>query len=109
MKKLLIHCDNTSFNRDEFFPISESFRFDVDFDKDVDLYIDEQLKNEADVGLRKKIEKSDILYIKASLSKNYLEYLGLRLAYHIRLTKSLGEKANIPIVIIGKTTLVLLL
>jgi CheY-like chemotaxis protein len=37
-----------------------------------------------------------------SLSKNYLEYLGLRLAYHIRLTKSLGHKANIPIVIIAE-------
>lgn len=105
MKKLLIHSDNTSFNRDEIFPTPESFRFDVDFDKDVDLYINEKLHDEAEGGLRKKIEKSDILFIKVALSENYLEYLGLRLAYHIRLTKCLGKKAYLPIVFIAEESI----
>ncbi len=100
MKKLLVHSDNTSFNKDIFFPVSESFRFDLDFDKDIDLYITESLDEEHDVGLKKKIERSDIVFIKAALSQNYLEYLGLRLAYHIRMSKGLGEKAKIPIIII---------
>jgi DNA-binding NarL/FixJ family response regulator len=99
MKKLLIHSNNTSFNNIELFPTSEQFVFDVDFDKDVDFYINDILS----VGnLKQKLEDCDIVFIKVSLSKNYLEYLGLRLAYHIRLTKSLGEKANIPIVIIAE-------
>ena len=39
MKKLLIHHNNTSLNREPFFSASEEFVFDVDFDKDVDHYI----------------------------------------------------------------------
>lgn len=100
MKKLLIHSNNTSFNNTELFPLAEQFVFDVDFDKDVDLYIHEQLT----IGPnRDKILASDVLFIKVSLSKNnYLEYIGLRLSYHIRLTKNLGDKANIPIIIIAE-------
>lgn len=99
MKKLLIHSNNTSFNNTELFPLAEQFVFDVDFDKDVDFYINENL---TDGGLNQKLEKCDIVFIKVSLSKNYLEYLGLRLAYHIRLTKSLGTKAYMPIVLIAE-------
>jgi len=99
MKKLLIHSNNTSFNNTELFPLAEQFVFDVDFEKDVDFYINEKL---SDSELKRKLEKSDIVFIKVSLSKNYLEYLGLRLAYHIRLTKSLGTKAYMPIVFIAE-------
>ena len=99
MKKLLIHSNNTSYSNTELFQVSEQFVFDVDFDKDVDLYINDNL---TDGNLKQKLENCDIVFIKVSLSKNYLEYLGLRLVYHIRLTKSLGEKANIPIVIIAE-------
>lgn len=99
MKKLLIHSNNTSFNNTELFPLAEQFVFDVDFDKDVDFYINENL---TDGGLKHKLEKCDIVFIKVSLSKNYLEYLGLRLAYHIRLTKSLGTKAYMSIVLIAE-------
>lgn len=99
MKKLLIHSNNTSFNNTELFPLAEQFVFDVDFDKDLDFYINENL---TDGGLKQKLEKCDIVFIKVSLSKNYLEYLGLRLAYHIRLTKSLGTKAYMPIVLIAE-------
>lgn len=102
MKKLLIHSNNTSFNRTEIFSISEQFVFDVDFDKDVDFYIDNNLKSG---DLKEKLENIDIVFIKVSLSQNYLEYIGLRLAYHIRLTKSLGEKANIPIIFIAEESL----
>lgn len=99
MKKLLIHSNNTSFSNTELFQLSEQFVFDVDFDKDVDFYINDNL---TEGNLKQKLENCDIVFIKVSLSKNYLEYLGLRLAYHIRLTKSLGQKANIPIVIIAE-------
>lgn len=99
MKKLLIHSNNTSFNNTELFPLAEQFVFDVDFDKDVDFYINENL---TDGGLKQKLEKCDIVFIKVSLSKNYLEYLGLRLAYHIRLTKRIGTKAYMPIVFIAE-------
>ena len=99
MNKLLIHSNNTSFNRTELFSISEQFVFDVDFDKDVDFYIDEKL---ADGELKRKIEDADIVFIKVSLSQNYLEYFGIRLAYHIRLTKSLHIKAYIPVVFIAE-------
>ena len=99
MKKLLIHSNNTSFSNTELFKLSEQFVFDVDFDKDVDFYINDNL---TEGNLKQKIENCDLVFIKVSLSKNYLEYLGLRLAYHIRLTKCLGEKANIPIVIVAE-------
>jgi len=99
MNKLLVHSNNTSFNRTELFSISEQFVFDVDFDKDIDFYIDDNLTNG---DLKQKLEKIDLIFIKVSLSQNYLEYLGLRLAYHIRLTKSLGVKSNIPIVFIAE-------
>ena len=99
MKKLLIHSNNTSFNNTELFPLAEQFVFDVDFDKDVDFYINENL---TDGGLKQKLEKCDIVFIKVSLSKNYLEYLGLRLAYHIRLTNNIGTKAYMPIVFIAE-------
>jgi len=99
MKKLLIHSNNTSFSNIKLFQLSEQFVFDVDFDKDVDYYINDNLT--AGI-LKQKLEDCDLVFIKVALSKNYLEYLGLRLAYHIRLTKTLGEKCNIPIVIIAE-------
>lgn len=105
MKKLLIHSNNTSFNRTEIFSISEQFVFDVDLDKDVDFYIDEKL---TDSELKTQILNADIIFIKVSLSQNYLEFLGIRLAYHIRLTKSLGSKAYTPIVFIAEESFQLL-
>lgn len=102
MNKLLIHSNNTAFNKTNFFLISEQFVFDVDFDKDVDFYIDENITGG---DLKRKLDTADIVFIKVSLSQNYLEYLGIRLAYHIRLTKSLGEKANIPIVFVSEESL----
>lgn len=99
MKKLLIHHNNTSLNREPFFSASEEFVFDVDFDKDVDHYIDEKLQ---DSTLTEQIKKAEIIFIKIALSQNYLEYLGLRVAGHIRLTQALGEKSKTPIVLVGE-------
>ncbi len=44
------------------------------------------------------------LYIKDTLSSNYLELHGIILAYHIRLSKELKEKRFVPIVILSDTT-----
>lgn len=101
MKKLLIHANNTSLNTQDFFSIAEEFVFDVDLDKDVDEYIDGKLR---DPVIIKKIVEADLLFIKLSLSNSYLEFLGLRLANHIRLTESLGEKSLIPIIFVGEET-----
>lgn len=101
MKKLLIHNNNTSLNTEELFSINEQFVFDVDFDKSLDMYINEKLNGE----LGDLLKQSDIVYIKVALSDNYLEYLGLRLIYHIRLTESLGDKKYIPIVLITDESL----
>lgn len=98
MKKLLIHSNNTSLNTEGLFSYDEQFGFDIDFGKNVDEYIDEKIHGE----LGKKLSKTDIVFIKIALTKNYLEYLGIRLAYHIRLTESLGEKRYIPIVFIAQ-------
>jgi CheY-like chemotaxis protein len=43
----------------------------------------------------------DIIYIKDSLSDNYMEFQGLLLAHHIRLSPELKEKRYLPIVIIS--------
>ncbi len=43
----------------------------------------------------------DIIFIKDNLSDNYLELYGLRVAYHIRLSKLLEEKSRCPIVVIS--------
>ncbi|WP_064968101.1 response regulator transcription factor [Tenacibaculum ovolyticum] len=102
MNKLLIHANNTSFSNEYFFRISEQFLFDIDLDKDVDSYIDEKLNLGDPESLKSKLLKTDVVFIKIALSQNYLEYLGIRLAYHIRLTKSLENKRNIPIVFIAE-------
>ena len=49
-------------------------------------------------------EKFDILIIPFSLSENYLEFVGLELAYHIRLTKELEDLRFVPIIFFGEET-----
>lgn len=99
MKKLLIHNQDTVISDNHIFKIEEQFVFQIDDDfSDVDYYITYIL----DGVLKEFILVSDILFIRLSLSVNYLEYLGIRLAYHIRLTKGLEEKRFIPIVLVGE-------
>ena len=103
MKKLIIHNNNTFLSDPIYFQIDDQFVFEFDKDNsEIDKIIHQQITGGE---LNNKILKSDILFIKISLSKNYLEYLGLRLAYHIRLTTDLGEKSRVPIVFIAEESL----
>ncbi len=43
----------------------------------------------------------EIIYIKDTLSSNYLEFYGLIMAYHVRLSIELGDKRFVPIVILS--------
>lgn len=88
-KSVLIHHNNT--------PLLESFSILIIFEmsgNDIDTYI-------SDIII-KELKKNDfnIVYIKDSLSSNYLDFYGLRVAYHIRLSQELGVKRYVPIVIL---------
>ena len=87
-KSLVIHHDNIcSF---ELFEDIEKFNANEDIDK----YISEMI-----IDLTEK--DFEVVFIKDNLSSNYLELLGIRVAYHIRLSSKLGNKRFIPIVIIS--------
>lgn len=96
-KSILIHNKNTPNTLQEKFNQENIIAFDYsnsDY-KSIDEYISkvviENIKN----------NKTDLIYIKDSLSSNYLELYGLRVAYHIRLSQELGDKRFIPIVILS--------
>lgn len=63
---------------------------------DIDTYISTKIIPELASTAFEKI------FIKDNLSSNYLELYGLRVAYHIRLSQSLGEKRFVPIVMISE-------
>ena len=87
-KSLVIHHNNIcSF---KLFDEIEKFNASEDIDK----YISEMI-----IDLKEK--DFEVLFIKDNLSSNYLELLGLRVAYHIRLSSELGNKRFIPIVIVS--------
>ncbi|MAD41904.1 MAG: hypothetical protein CL623_05880 [Arcobacter sp.] len=88
MTNVIIHKDNISFFED----FEDEIYFD-NYDKsDIDRYISQEI-------LPDLLEiKPDVIYIKDNLSLNYLELLGLRVAYHIRLTENLKY---LPIVVIS--------
>jgi hypothetical protein len=99
MNKLLIHSNNTAFSETDIFLLGEQFVFSIPFDvDDIDFYISNELESGT---LREKLCKTDICFIKVALSENYLEYVGIRVAYHIRLTSSLKEKSKIPLVLLA--------
>lgn len=87
-KSILIHHDNVI---DVDFTSDIKFSTDQDIDKYVSNYIIKELGN----------NEFDTIFIKDNLSSNYLELYGLRVAYHIRLSKELGDKRFCPIVIIS--------
>ncbi|PWN59762.1 response regulator [Chryseobacterium viscerum] len=100
MNKLIIHSQNTALNSEEYFNQDEQFVFNIDSDiTDVDFYIHDQIINK-DLG--NKINGSNIIFIKVGLTENFMEYYGIRLACHIRMTLSLKEKSYIPIVLISQ-------
>jgi len=88
-KTLLIHHGNVPS-----VDTTHSIKFDVS-SADVDSYI-------STVILPKIKEcEFDVIFIKDSLSENYLELYGLRVAYHIRLSVELDKKRFVPIVILS--------
>ncbi|MFA9192905.1 hypothetical protein AAGV33_00700 [Flavobacterium sp. FBOR7N2.3] len=100
MNKLIVHSQNTALNTEEYFKFDEQFVFNIDSDiSDVDFYIHDQIVNKE---LGQKINQSDIIFIKVGLTQNFMEYYGIRLACHIRMTNNLKGKSNIPIVLISQ-------
>ena len=92
-KSLAIHHDNIIFDlfdNDIYFDFSS-----VDGGETVDSYISREIIYEI------KEQDFDIIFIKDNLSSNYLELLGLRVAYHIRLSSELGDKKFLPIIILS--------
>ncbi len=90
MKTLLIHNDNVA--QKEHYTHSKKFSV---VSSDIDAYISSDI-----IVSMQKIEY-DIVYIKDNLSDNYIDLLGLRVAYHIRLSQELGDKRYLPIVILS--------
>lgn len=93
---LLIHSDDTPFS--ELIEDTILFRPTLDdlSESDIDAYISTEIIPE--------INKYDfdIIYLKDSLSSNYLDFYGLTLAYHIRLSiDTLKDKSYVPIVILS--------
>jgi CheY-like chemotaxis protein len=88
---LLIHHDNL-ISLDDF---DSDIYFDIN-DSDVDSYISREIIPEIVKSPCKRV------YIKDNLSDNYMELLGLRVAYHIRLSEELEDKRYIPIIIISE-------
>lgn len=93
---LLIHYDNT--------PLLEAFSDSIKFNPSTDDLND----NDIDTFISKQIipqlqERSfDILCIKDTLSENYIDFYGLILAYHVRLSRDLlKEKSLVPIIILS--------
>jgi len=84
--KIIIHNDNV-----------KTPCFDYEIKADIKENIDNSLNE-----IIKKIERFDnleIIFIKDNLSKNHLEFLGIRLAFHIRFSEKFR---NLPIVIISE-------
>jgi len=98
-KVLLVHNDNTPLKKH----LSNSslilFSPSIDDlnDSDIDTYISKEIIPQL------KEEEFDLLVIKDSLSENYIDFYGLVLAYHIRLSvKELPIKCLVPIVILSE-------
>ncbi len=86
---LLIHNNNLA----DIALFENRIRFTTN--QDIDKYISDYIIKEL------ASKKFETLFIKDNLSSNYLELYGLRVAYHIRLSKELEDKRFIPIVIIS--------
>lgn len=93
---LLIHYDNT--------PLLEKFSNSIKFNPSTD----ELKSSDIDTFISKKIipqiqnKRFSIICIKDTLSENYIDFYGLILAHHIRLsTELLNEKSLAPIIILS--------
>jgi len=92
-KNILVHNNNIV----DLHQFSNRIKFTPDV-SDIDDYISKSI-----IWELRKIE-FDVIYIKDNLSSNYLDLYGIRLAYHIRLTKELERKKYIPIIILSDFT-----
>ncbi len=89
-RSLIIHHDNVIFDL-----FDNDIYFEYDTDETVDSYITKEI-------IAELIEYDfDIIFIKDNLSNNYLELLGLQVAYHMRLSIELEDKRYVPIVILS--------
>ena len=89
-KSILIHNNNLTLTLFEF-ENRIKFNEEDNIDEYISLKIIPLLKN----------KDFNLIFIKDNLSENYLELLGLRVAYHIRLSTELKDKRFLPIVIIS--------
>jgi len=96
MNILLIHSDNTSLTEHSFLDQHQEY-FSVPQNKEVDQHISEFIQTDI------KPNEPDALFIKYALTDNYIAFIGLRLAYHIRLGED-EELAKKPIVFVGEET-----
>lgn len=99
MNLLLIHSENTFIKDKIAFSNNVLFSSDNRREQDIDYLIHQFIFDKI-----YKLENIDCIFIPFSLSENYLEFLGLRLAYHLRLTFELNEKSKCPIVLFGELT-----
>ena len=92
MRPLLIHNDNSYlmrvFHEKSWF--IEKFNLSEKYDVDLQLtsFINDRISN----------KEITAIFIKVTLSENYLEFLGLRLGLHIRLSLNLPNINKLPII-----------
>lgn len=100
MKPILIHNENT-YLLNNFY---EKSWFVEKFTPNAKSDIDAQLT----VFINEKIQKKAIsaIFIKATLSINYLEFIGIRLGIHLRLSSKNPELQLLPIIILCDDSLV---
>ena len=99
-KSLLIHNNNSPIKN----KVTEKLLFNLETygssvmrnDFNIDSYISKTI-----IPQIKEID-FDVLYIKDSLSSNYMDFYGLLIAYHIRLAEELQDKRFVPIIILSE-------
>jgi CheY-like chemotaxis protein len=95
MTNLLIHSQNTSLLELEEFQ-KHNVDFKIPSDTDVDRYISDLITEQIE-----PVNPSTI-FIKYALGNDYLAFLGLRLAHHIRLHSNRLDLSTIPIIFVGE-------
>jgi len=98
MTNLLIHSNNTSLLELKDFQ-ENNLIFKIPAEKDVDHYISDLITEQIEPV------NPDVIFIKYALDNDYLAFLGLRLAHHIRLQNSSINFKNVPIVFVGEETI----
>lgn len=94
-KAILIHSDNTPLTDIIDHKILFSPTIDDLNNSDIDAYISHEILPQINH------EEFDVIYIRDTLSENYMDFYGLVLAYHIRLSAMPKEKSYMPIIILS--------